>query len=122
MTSDGYQLPHEEESHQQAFDRITAEVYGGRKDHQFCEDMGMCWQSKFPCPAGAARRCNNCGVLTRNVDHSCVQYDADKPCPTCGAASVYCLAGAPGTGGVWVCENNHRWDSTVRELTIGEVI
>lgn len=67
--------------------------------------------------------CDECAVYSRKgQEHICIQYDPDKPCPECGAPSVYCLAGAPGTGGVWVCKNNHHYGSTVRELTIEEII
>lgn len=79
--------------------------------------------SDCPFHSGGLRyRCDSCGVLSSNEDHICVQYDDNKPCPTCAAPSVYCLAGAPGTGGSWVCKNNHHWGSTVRELQEWEVI
>lgn len=69
------------------------------------------------------QKCDDCGVYTSNGDdHMCVPYDPDHPCPDCGAPSIYAYAAAPGTGGSWVCSNNHHYDSTVREMEPWEVI
>jgi predicted RNA-binding Zn-ribbon protein involved in translation (DUF1610 family) len=68
-------------------------------------------------------KCNSCGVLTKKgQEHTCIKYDPAHPCPECGAPSVYCFAAAPGTGGSYVCQNKHSWGSTVRELTLEEII
>jgi ribosomal protein S27AE len=69
----------------------------------------------------ARRQCPDCGVMTSNAGHICVEYDASHPCPKCGAPSVFVHIAAPGTGSGWSCKNNH-YDGTCRELTVEDVI
>lgn len=66
-------------------------------------------------------QCDNCGVMTSNESHTCVQYDPNHPCPECGAPSVFVFVAAPGTGSGWSCKNGH-YDGTNRELTIADII
>ena len=66
------------------------------------------------------RRCASCGVYTYNAEHICIEYDASRPCETCGAPTVGVTIAAPGTGSGRSCPAGH-YHGTCRELTLAEV-